>query len=114
MASANSELPIYPLTLATTSLFSTGFFSGPHPWHVEVPRLGVEPEPQLLAYTLSTATQDLSHVCNLSRQRQTLNPLSKVRNRTFILMDNNQVFFTLSHESDRDGVGTNSSPNKGP
>ena len=24
---------------------------GPHPWHMEVPRLGVKSEPQLLAYT---------------------------------------------------------------
>ena len=30
-------------------------FSGPHPWHMEVPRLGVESELQLLAYTTATA-----------------------------------------------------------
>ena len=27
------------------------FFLGPHPWHMEVPRLGVEPELQLPVYT---------------------------------------------------------------
>ena len=27
------------------------FFLGPHPWHVEVPRLGVESELQLPTYT---------------------------------------------------------------
>ena len=32
---------------------------------MEVPRLGVESEPQLAAYTTATATLDLSHVCNL-------------------------------------------------
>ena len=36
------------------------FFLGPHLWHMEVPRLGVDSELQLLAYT--TATQDPSHV----------------------------------------------------
>ena len=31
-----------------------------HPWHMEVPRLGVESELQLPAYTTATATWDLS------------------------------------------------------
>ena len=51
-------------------------FSGLHVWHVEVPRLGVESELQLLAYT--TVTSDPSHTDNLhcsSQQRQILNPL---------------------------------------
>ena len=33
-------------------------FLGPHPQHMEVPRLGVQLELQLLAYATSTATQD--------------------------------------------------------
>ena len=32
--------------------------------HMEVPRLGVESEMQLPAYTTTTATWDLSHVCD--------------------------------------------------
>ena len=32
------------------------FFLGPRLWHMEVPRLGVKSELQLLAYTTSTAT----------------------------------------------------------
>ena len=59
-------------------------------WHVEVHRLGIESELQLPAYTTATATPDLSRVCNLhhsSWQCQILNPLSKARDRTFILMD---------------------------
>ena len=32
---------------------------------MEVPRLGVESELQLPAYTTATATPDPSHVCNL-------------------------------------------------
>ena len=31
-------------------------FLGPQPWHLEVPRLGVEAELQLPAYTTATAT----------------------------------------------------------
>ena len=52
-------------------------FIGPHPQHMQVPRLGVKSELQLLAYTRATATQDLSRVCNRHHspwQRQILNP----------------------------------------
>ena len=42
-----------------------GVFLGPHLQHTEVPRLGVESELQLLAYTTATATPDLSCICNL-------------------------------------------------
>ena len=41
------------------------FFLGLHQWHMEVPRLSVELELQLLAYTSATAMPDLSHVCDL-------------------------------------------------
>ena len=37
------------------------FFYWPHPWHMEVPRLGVELELQLPTYATATAMQDLSH-----------------------------------------------------
>ena len=56
---------------------------------MEVPRLGVESELQLLAYTIATETPDPSRVCDLhrsSRQRQILNPLSEARDQTRILM----------------------------
>ena len=63
---------------------------------MEVPRLGVELELQLLAYTTATATLDLSHACDLhhsSRQWQILNPLSEIRDRTCVLMDRSQIHF---------------------
>ena len=63
---------------------------------MEVPRLGVELELQLLAYTIATVMWDLSHVCDLhhsSRQRQILNPLSEARDRTRILMDPSRVCY---------------------
>ena len=40
-------------------------FLGLRVWHVEVPRLGVKLEIQLLAYTTATAMWDLGRVCNL-------------------------------------------------
>ena len=64
-------------------------FQGPQPWHMEVPRLGVELELQLPAYTRVTATRDLSHICDLhhsSRQYRIRNPLSEARDRTHNLM----------------------------
>ena len=52
-----------------------GFF-GLHPWHMEVPRLGVQSELQLLAYITATAMPDPSCICDLhhsSQQCQILN-----------------------------------------
>ena len=44
------------------------FFLGPLLRHMEVPRLGVESELQLPAYTTATAAQDPSRVCDLTPQ----------------------------------------------
>ena len=55
-------------------------FLGLHPWHMEVPRLGIKSELQLPAYTIATATPDLSHICDLhhsSQQCKIPDPLSK-------------------------------------
>ena len=67
---------------------------GPQVWHMEVPRLEVESELQLPAYATATAMPDPSHICDLhhsSQQCQILNPLSKAKNRTCVLMDNRFV-----------------------
>ena len=75
-------------------------FSGPHPQHMEVPRLGGELELQQPAYTTATATRDLRHICDLhhsSWQRQFLNPPSEARDRTWILRGTSQVLNPLSH-----------------
>ena len=59
-------------------------------WHLEVPRLGVKSKQQLLAYATDTAMPDLSHICDLCcnlQQCQLLDPLSKARDQTCILMD---------------------------
>ena len=71
-------------------------FLGPHLRHIEVPRLGVKSEQQLPAYATDTATQDLSHICDLhhsSQQRQILNPLCKARDRTCNLMVPSRIRF---------------------
>ena len=56
---------------------------------MEIPRLGVQLELQLLAYTTATATSHPSLVCDLhhsSRQHWILNPLSEDRDQTCNLM----------------------------
>ena len=71
-------------------------FLGPHPRHREVPRLGVQLELQLPAYTTATATRDPSLIYDLhqrSCQRQILNPPSEIRDQIHILMDTNQVHY---------------------
>ena len=63
---------------------------GLHPWHMEVPGLGVKSELPLPVYTATTAMQDLSYICDLHPglwQRQILNPLSKTWDGTCILTD---------------------------
>ena len=69
---------------------------GPHLWHMEVPRLGVEWDLQLPAYATAPAMQDPCHVCDLYRsscQRRNLNPLSKTRHGTRIFMDTSWVHY---------------------
>ena len=69
-------------------------FLGLHPQHMEVPRLGVESELQLLAYTTAMATWDPSRVCNphhSSQWCQIPNLLSEARDQIPILMDNRFV-----------------------
>ena len=78
-----------PHHLGWLLLFCFVCFLGLHLWHMEVPRLGVKLELQLLAYTTVTATSDPSRVCNLhysSWQHLTLNQLSEARDRTQNLM----------------------------
>ena len=78
------------------SVFVFVCFLALHPQHMEVPRLWVESELQLSAYTTATAMLDLSHFCDLyhsSPQRQILNLLSKARGRTHNLMVPSQIRF---------------------
>ena len=58
-----------------------------HLWHMDVPRLGIELELQLLAYPTATAMPDLSCICDLFwglQQHRILNPLSEARDQTHI------------------------------
>ena len=61
-----------------------------------VPKLGVESELQMLAYATATATLDSSLICDLyhsSQKCQIVNPLSKARDPTGILMGTSWVRF---------------------
>ena len=82
-------------------IFLSFVFLGPHPWHVEAPRLGVQSELSLPAYATAMATRDPSRVCDLhhsSRQHQIFNPLSKDRDQTCVLMDARQIHELLNHD----------------
>ena len=72
---------------------------------MEVPRLGVESELQLLA--TATATQDLSHVFDLhrsSQQRWIPNLLIEARDQTHMLTDTRQSRNPLSRNGNSCGV----------
>ena len=76
------------------------FFLGRHIRQVEVPRLGVELELLLLTYATATAIWGQSCICHLhhsSQQCWILNPLSKARDQTCILVDTSQFCYPLSH-----------------
>ena len=82
--------------LSVLSLSFSFSFLGPHMWHMEVPRLGVES-------ATATATSDLSHICDLHcslHQCRILNPLSRDRDWNHILMDTSRVLNPLSHNRD--------------
>ena len=73
----------------------------------EVPRLRVKSELQLLAYTIATATWNLSRLCYLhhsSQQRWIPNTLSEARDQTHIPMDTSWIGFRCTT------TGTPSSP----
>ena len=77
------------LFLSFFILFCLFVILGLHPWYMEVPRLGVESELHLLAYATATTVQDPSRLFDLhlsSWQCQILNPLSKARDWTCVLM----------------------------
>ena len=73
---------------------------------MEVSRLGVELELQLLVYATAMATSDVSCVCTLCHslwQQQILNPLREVRDQTRVLMDTSQILNLLSHDGNSQG-----------
>ena len=66
---------------------------------MQISRLGVKSELQMPAYAM--ATPDPSHICDLCHslnQHQILNPVSKAKDWTHILMDTSRVFNPLCHD----------------
>ena len=75
------------------------FFLGSHLQHMEVPRLGVESELQLPAYTPDTAMPDPSYICHPHcsvQQCRIPNPLSTAKDQTRILKETKDGFLTCS------------------
>ena len=98
MLSENLVKSEYHVPNLSCSIFSFLFFSfcflGPHLWYMEVPRLGVELELQLPAYTIATATWHLRCLCDLHHSSWQLwipDPLSE--DWTCILMDTSWICF---------------------
>ena len=97
---AGPQQLLEPLQLKLGFFFFFFVILGLHLWLMEIPRLGVQLELQLQAYSAATATQDLSHVCDLHHslwQCQILNPLSEARDQICNLMGISHVFNPLSH-----------------
>ena len=90
-----------PLYFFSSFLFLFSFL-GQHLQHMEVPGLGVESKLQLPAYTTAEATRDPSRICSLHRslwQHQTLNPLSKAKDRIHILTETSWVLNWLNYHN---------------
>ena len=71
-----------------------------HLQHMKVLGLEIKLELQLTAYATATAMPDLIHICDLHCslwQHWILNPLSKARDQTCILMNTSQVLNPLSN-----------------
>ena len=64
---------------------------------MEVSRLGIELNRQMLAYFTATAMPDLSCICGNLQQSQIFNPPREARDGTPILMDTSWVLNPLSH-----------------
>ena len=64
-------------TLANSCCLFIFAFLGPHPWHMDLPRLGVKLKLQPPAYATATATWGPSCIC--SRQHWIVNPRLKPR-----------------------------------
>ena len=83
------------LCFSSRIFFFAFCFLGLHLQHMDLPRLGVESELQLLIST-ATTKQDLSRICNLhhsSRPCCILNPLNEARDWTHNLMGPSQIHF---------------------
>ena len=91
-----SQLLSSSMSISSSFFFFAFCFLRPHPQYMKIPRLGVQWELQLPAYTTATAASDPSCVWNLyqsSWQRRILNLLSEARDQTHNLMVPSQIRF---------------------
>ena len=88
-------------------MYSLGVFLGPHLQYMEVPRLGVTLEPQLLAYTTATALRDLSHICRetgTGREREEEGREEGKEKERKVSLSNEALFKKLLRSSRRGAV----------
>ena len=84
------------LSVAKKKIFFFLVFLRPHLQHIGVPSLGVKSEPQLPAYTTTTATQIWATSATYTTAHGNIgsfNPLSEARHQTHVLMDMSQVCY---------------------
>ena len=83
------------------------FFFWPHLWHMEVPRLRVELELQLLVYATATAMLDLSHIWDWSytpcSNTGSLTHQARPENETIPSQTLCQVLNLLNHNGNSEG-----------
>ena len=82
--------------MSTNFFFWSFIFLGLHPWHMEVPRLGMNQSCSHRPTTTATATPDMNRICDLqhrSWQCWIADPLSKARDHTCVLVDASQICF---------------------
>ena len=85
-----------PLCVGSITGFFVCLFLGPHPWHMEGPRLGVKLELHLPTYATAIAMPNPRHVCHWhhsSWQHWILNPLSEARDQTHNLVVPSRIHF---------------------
>ena len=90
------QVRCYAVLSSSLSMTIIFFFLGPHLRHMEVPRLGIESEVQLPAFTAATAMPDPSRLCQLHhspRQHGIPNPQSKARDQTWNFMVPSRIHF---------------------
>ena len=74
MESAKTLGPFSLLVFLLLWVFFFPIFLGPHSWHMDISRLGVESELHLPAYTTATAMQDPTHIRPTPQLMETPDP----------------------------------------
>ena len=87
----------YKIDFSLLSCLLSFCYLGPCLHHIEVPRLGVQCELQLLAYATAVWDPSPEPRLQLMPQQRIINPLSEARDRSQVFTDTSPVCNLLSH-----------------